>query len=1329
MKTNKKSKILSALLSLVMLVSMLPSAAFADGAETVKVNITAQADGAFLCAPQICMTVSSDTAEDYGYTDSIDGVSALDALVAVHKTIYGEAFTADTAEDYLTMGSLGATMTFGIEDRFSGFAVNGAYPNDGTESPYGGYNGTTVATQKIENGDSVDFFIYAEDWSDMLTWFNCKGVLMTELAGKPGDEKELTLKSISYGMAGYLYPNALAANAAGTAATDAQLAFVSLETGALTDVGGATDFSGKTDFKIPDEAGTYYLTAYAKSGNPLIMPIIKVVSDPNVKEDKCALMALDVWTIDTNGNHPVLKPAFDKDITDYTIDTLEYPENDFLSVFFNINVKATTETEGSVVTVNCSDASAGPTVSADSPLSFTLTSTTGALKPGKNNKLTITVAESAEENAKKRTYTVTMPMKPKTNTAPVAVKNADTAVVAAGDNYKVNLADIFSDPNEIDKITYSVSVNGGASVSAAENYVFTPKNVGEYSLVFTANDGTADSANSYTVTLEAVESYETAYSPDEVYSYLPAPGQFVNRDEYRVPEKTLTGKGTDIVTLGSFGGSVVYKYNTPIKNGADNPYGIDFIVMGNCYATVGETSESGAEPGAVMVSEDGNVWYELAGSEYYTADACKDTTVTYTNPDMAFTEAKPVEWSIVGKENGILPINAYNTQPYYPNPANYDTYNVGEGRNDSYSAESLSVAGTMVDWGFYPFGYADSHARNAEKKNSAVNPYALNHKSEYNGDGFDISWAVDSQGNPVQLDEISYIKIYNPVLLADDVMGEKSPEISAVLRAKPSDNEVGKSGALTSLKVNGNEITLSDNVYTYTADAEGAGSFVAEAQAENTDANIYISNLRVVSGTESAPFAATDKLRIIVQEGIKEPLIYIINFTNTPNKESNADLLSLSLTPGDVKKAPSSGSVSEFSVDSTVAAVRFAPVFANKNATAQLSGGALEEPISLENAKVSDSVAVGYGRNEFTINITSEDGQISKAYTVVVQREATGSSSSPETITVSFSLISDSKRSNAAWIPQKAISIPKNSTVKYLTEMMLNNAGLDYTTNGVYISEINSLGELDNGPNSGWLYRVNGSISDVSYADKKLSDGDIVKWFYTDDYTKESGYEGMWSGGTGGSGTTSGKNDSKNDKEDNKLPTVGKNETQESKLSFTDVLKHWAYKAIKYVYDNAIMQGVSETEFVPEDNMTRAMLMAVIYRLEKAENTELISKFKDIAEDSWYYDAVCWAADAAIAAGMTETEFAPNENITREQVAVILYRYAKMKGYNIEKSAELDKFADKGDISDWAYEAIAWANGIGLINGVSEDTLAPKGLATRAQLAVMLMQFIQYTGM
>ena len=154
------------------------------------------------------------------------------------------------------------------------------------------------------------------------------------------------------------------------------------------------------------------------------------------------------------------------------------------------------------------------------------------------------------------------------------------------------------------------------------------------------------------------------------------------------------------------------------------------------------------------------------------------------------------------------------------------------------------------------------------------------------------------------------------------------------------------------------------------------------------------------------------------------------------------------------------------------------------------------------------------------------------------------------------------------------------------------------------------------------------------------------------------------------------------------------------------------------------MQGTGNG-FEPESKMSRAMLVTVLYRMANPEEKANNHNFADVPAGQWYTDAVAWAAENNIVSGVSENKFAPNEDITREQMALIIYRFAKMQGYDVEDSADLSQFADTDDISDWALDAIRWANKTELVNGTSETTLSPKATATRAQVAAILMRFCE----
>ena len=154
------------------------------------------------------------------------------------------------------------------------------------------------------------------------------------------------------------------------------------------------------------------------------------------------------------------------------------------------------------------------------------------------------------------------------------------------------------------------------------------------------------------------------------------------------------------------------------------------------------------------------------------------------------------------------------------------------------------------------------------------------------------------------------------------------------------------------------------------------------------------------------------------------------------------------------------------------------------------------------------------------------------------------------------------------------------------------------------------------------------------------------------------------------------------------------------------------------------MQGTGNG-FEPEGKMTRAMLVTVLYRLANPDGTESAHNFADVPEGQWYSHAVAWASSNGIVSGVSENKFAPNEDITREQMALIIYRYAKMQGFDISESSTLESFTDTSDVSAWALDAIKWANSVTLVNGTSETTLSPKATATRAQVATILMRFCE----
>lgn len=182
--------------------------------------------------------------------------------------------------------------------------------------------------------------------------------------------------------------------------------------------------------------------------------------------------------------------------------------------------------------------------------------------------------------------------------------------------------------------------------------------------------------------------------------------------------------------------------------------------------------------------------------------------------------------------------------------------------------------------------------------------------------------------------------------------------------------------------------------------------------------------------------------------------------------------------------------------------------------------------------------------------------------------------------------------------------------------------------------------------------------------------------------------------------------------------------TTYSKLPFSDVrIADWFYNDVKYVYEKGMMAGTAADVFAPNATTTRAMIVTILYRLEGSPAVTGTSAFVDVPAGQWYTDAVNWAAANQIVKGTSATTFAPNDSITREQMAAILYRYAQYKGYDVTKKADLSGYSDNGQVSAYAKDALAWANAAKLINGVTNTTLAPQGNATRAQVSAILHRF------
>ena len=191
-----------------------------------------------------------------------------------------------------------------------------------------------------------------------------------------------------------------------------------------------------------------------------------------------------------------------------------------------------------------------------------------------------------------------------------------------------------------------------------------------------------------------------------------------------------------------------------------------------------------------------------------------------------------------------------------------------------------------------------------------------------------------------------------------------------------------------------------------------------------------------------------------------------------------------------------------------------------------------------------------------------------------------------------------------------------------------------------------------------------------------------------------------------------------------KIDAVFTEEEPASTLPFSDVASDdWFCEAVQYVFDNGMMNGVGNDSFAPDSNLTRGMIAQVLYNLEGTPEAGS-DAFTDVEAGQWYADAVNWAAANDIVSGYGDSTFGPQKDITREQMAQILYNYAVFKGYDVSAQGDLSAFGDGSETSDWALPAMKWAVGSGLLQGYA-GRLNPDGTATRAEVAQILMNFCE----
>lgn len=304
----------------------------------------------------------------------------------------------------------------------------------------------------------------------------------------------------------------------------------------------------------------------------------------------------------------------------------------------------------------------------------------------------------------------------------------------------------------------------------------------------------------------------------------------------------------------------------------------------------------------------------------------------------------------------------------------------------------------------------------------------------------------------------------------------------------------------------------------------------------------------------------------------------------------------------------------------------------------------------------------------------------------------------------------------------------KKYTYSYNESLTIDYDDLDGEDGTLYVSFVKkSSSDVDDYPTL--TFDITGGKHGTVYrGTREYEDGDVISIKKNDKMTfkakTDKGYVAVWT--YKGESYVGDEFTVKMGSKDAKLYVefMDKDDIRLTELPFRDVSKRdWYYDDVVYVYRKGYMDGMSSTRFGGELNTTRGQIVTILWRLTGEPRATKRNPFTDVSSSQYYYDAISWAYDAGVVDGFDARTFKPDQNVTREQLAAILYRYAKYMNLSTSGSAYLAKYRDADKIANWAYDAMAWANYRGLINGTSATRIDPKGYATRAQIAAILHRF------
>lgn len=377
----------------------------------------------------------------------------------------------------------------------------------------------------------------------------------------------------------------------------------------------------------------------------------------------------------------------------------------------------------------------------------------------------------------------------------------------------------------------------------------------------------------------------------EILEYRPAPGQFINLSSTGTHDAALsiTGPERGLVSLGSAGGYIVFRFEQAVVNHPDHPYGVDFTLFGNPLP-------EWSEPGMVYVMKDENrngfpddTWYILAGSDYFFSTTNYDHQIIYYEPDK---EDSDIPWENNTGQSGFLLHNSFHKQSYYP----------GAGFDASFYKESCQFEFTRI-WGNLDpysstiksykraFGFADNRPSLDWNSELPDNPYTTEQEG-YGGDAFDLSWAVDDQGRYIDLDSVHFVKVQTSMYGAEKAVGEISTELTAGRLCLPSP---GVSGENRILVIEDPPSQILQDDYQLRAYYFENGRYVPDAEInwEVVEGDVDISPSGLISLTPG--MAVSVKASLAMYQDISKVQLIKVTETTSVQKDtfSSSELISI----------------------------------------------------------------------------------------------------------------------------------------------------------------------------------------------------------------------------------------------------------------------------------------------------------------------------------------------------------------------------------------------------------------------------------------------------